>query len=259
MRRVLAASLAMSMLVASALVQAVVQNVKLVDARGQPVANQTVTIVFPPGVTGPNGEKEAKEDTNEKGILWFDFPGDGKYLIRHPGGVLEWEVAAAGSPGFDVSPLAVGAAIAAVGVGLYVANDDDDDGGSSSDGGSSGGALAGNYNCPISQVRSNLDNHPTGSLAGGWSLEGSAGSSGSADHNSGGTNISASGSISSEGELSMGTTSATFEGRPGSTANISGPMSALEVIIRCTGCPDSNGNGNADPVHVLLNCARNSS
>src|SRR5690606_7924941 len=56
---------------------AVLTSVPL-TASGQPLANQTVTITFPDGTT-------QEEETDDKGILLFDFPGDGKYRISHNG------------------------------------------------------------------------------------------------------------------------------------------------------------------------------
>jgi hypothetical protein len=257
MRWLVAAAAAMSLLIASGIADAVVQNVKLVDTSGKPVANQTVTIVFPPGVTDSKGNTNAKEETDEKGILWFDFPGDGKYRIEHAGGVLEWEVLTAGTPGLDISPLAVGAAIAAVGVGLYAANDDDDDGSPSDGDGSDDDDVAGTYSCSASQI-SNPDNHPIGSLNGTYTVTGSAGGSGTLQHASGSTSFTASGPISAEGELTMGTTAGTFEGRTGSRFDFAGRMNSGQLIVVCPACPDSNNNQNADPVQVGLSCSRSS-
>lgn len=60
---------------------AIVTSIPLED-KGVPLAGQTVAIVFPDG-------SEQEKDTDDKGILWFQFPADGSYQIVHKGMVIK--------------------------------------------------------------------------------------------------------------------------------------------------------------------------
>ena len=71
---------------------AVIQNITVVDSTGEPVRSTTVTIVFPPGITNEQGESEEERDTDPAGLLIFDFPGDGEYMIKYPGGHMTYVV-----------------------------------------------------------------------------------------------------------------------------------------------------------------------
>lgn len=76
---------------------AVVKDIGIVDGSGNSLANTKVTIVFPDGT-----EQEGESD--DDGMLVFDFPSDGNYRLRHSGGQQTVTVtgagAAAGSGGF---------------------------------------------------------------------------------------------------------------------------------------------------------------
>jgi len=58
---------------------AVVKNVSLIDSKGAPVSNATVTIVFPDGT-------EVEKETDDKGVLIFDFTSSGDYVIKDSSG-----------------------------------------------------------------------------------------------------------------------------------------------------------------------------
>lgn len=149
---------------------AVVKNVTVVDSGGKPLGNTKVTIVFPDGT-------EEEEETDDKGMLIFDFPGDGEYMIKYPGGSMPVSVSA-GVPTWAW----VAGGLAAAG-GVAVALDDDDDDNSSGSPGSgsdpgTGGAVdpcqgdtfnfidAANFSVTVS---SNPGNHPN-EFGGPWEI-----------------------------------------------------------------------------------------
>lgn len=124
---------------------AVVKNLKIVDSEGNSLANTKVTIVFPDGT-------EDEEETDDEGFLYYNFPKDGDYTVRYPGGQMSVNVAGASGAGWSAGKT-VGAAAAAatiIGVGI-VAGDSGtksssgsgSDSGSSDSGGSSGGGSGG--------------------------------------------------------------------------------------------------------------------
>lgn len=88
---------------------AVTKNLVMSGANGQPLANTTITIVFPDG-------KKQKKDTDEKGILVFDFPDNGNFKLLDPSGKLVQTVSTTGgalsATGIAVGVLAVGGVIA---------------------------------------------------------------------------------------------------------------------------------------------------
>ena len=69
---------------------AVVKDVGIVDGNGNSLANTRVTIVFPDGT-------EQVEESDDNGMLVFDFPSDGNYRIRHSGGEQTVTVTGAGA------------------------------------------------------------------------------------------------------------------------------------------------------------------
>jgi hypothetical protein len=241
-------------------VHAVTQNVSVVAPNGQPVASATVTIVFPDGT-------QKEEDTDDKGILYFDFPNNGNYKIRYPAGagyaagemtyVVTTATSTAESSGTNWVPIAlttlgVGGAIAGFS-GIDGGDDDDDDGGSPQTPG--GGSIAGTYNCTPSQV-SNQDGHPTASLGGTYVVTVN-GSSFTLQHTSGNTDFSIQGTVSGNDLTASG--SGTFVGRANSQYSFTGTAPPLQgqLIVTCGACPDTDGDTTADPVTVNQSCSAN--
>lgn len=73
-RLALAMSACLALLIPSA--YAVVKNVTVVNEDGQALANTKVNIVFPDG-------SEVEEETDDDGMLIYNFPNDGDYVIKH--------------------------------------------------------------------------------------------------------------------------------------------------------------------------------
>lgn len=224
---------------------AIVHNVTLISDTGEPVANATVTIVFPDGT-------QQQQQTNERGVLAFDFPSNGTYVIRYSGGQMSYEVTGAGTGLANakwVGPAVIGTAFAAAVVATQAQGND----GSPSSG--SSGSVDGTYDCSFSQT-SNADSHPTATLNGNYNVS-SSGSSVSVTHSNGTTNFSASGSLSGNSSTFSG--SGTFVGNPGASVsgalnfNSGGASGSLEVI--CDTCPDTNSNMTADPVQGGMSCS----
>jgi hypothetical protein len=243
---------------------AVVQNVAIVNSSGQPVANSTVTIVFPDGT-----EKEGK--TDRKGLLIFDFPNNGNYVIRFPGGQMSYT-----ATGIDMAPthaspwLIDSAAVLAVGTAVALdssnnSNNNSDSsgtgstggsGGSGGGGGTGGGSVDGTYSCAFGQT-SNPDMHPVATLDGNYVVT-SSGTTASISHQSGGTDFTASGAIS--GNTASYSGSGSFEGFSGAQVtgnfNFSSSSNDGTISLVCSACPDTNGNSTPDPVQGQLSCSK---
>ncbi|MGI9343688.1 MAG: outer membrane beta-barrel protein [Gammaproteobacteria bacterium] len=58
---------------------AVVKDIQITDTNGKSLPNTKVTIVFPDGT-------QREEESDDDGVLYFDFPADGDYELRHSGG-----------------------------------------------------------------------------------------------------------------------------------------------------------------------------
>ena len=125
-RKLLALLTAISMALISSPLLAVTKHISLVGANGQPLANTTITIEFPDGTT-------KKEETDDKGILVFDFPGDGAYRLLGPNGELLQTVAVGAAAIAGSGTIAL---IGIVGAAALAANTGGD---SSSSGAGSGG------------------------------------------------------------------------------------------------------------------------
>jgi hypothetical protein len=109
----LAAGFAVALLAGTAL--SVARSVAIVNTAGQPVANATVTIVFPDGST-------QEEETDDDGILFFDFPSAGDYTIRYPGGQMTYTVPRALAAGGGRAGLKAGMGAVIAGALAAVAN-----------------------------------------------------------------------------------------------------------------------------------------
>lgn len=224
---------------------AVVKNVTVVDSNGNALGNTKVTIVFPDGT-------EQEEETDDKGMLIFDFPGDGEYKLVYPGGSMGVSVGG----GVPVWAWVLGGAAAAGGVA--VALDDDDDSNSSGSGGSdpgsgSGACVTGMYSVTTS-VESNPDMHPANEFDGTWEVF----------CNASDTNV-----VQISGNAAAG-----FTCSPGNTCNDSGALCSIGgFTTTCSimstfgtggwsgtlsggddgALPDTNMNMSNEPVLVLFN------
>ena len=87
--RCLALMLAISLALFVPAAFAVVKNLSIVDGEGNSLANTKVTIVFPDGT-------EVEEETDDDGMLYYDFPDDGQYTVKYPGGQMAVNVKAGG-------------------------------------------------------------------------------------------------------------------------------------------------------------------
>ena len=161
---------------------AVVKDLSIVDGEGKSLANTKVTIVFPDGT-------EVDEETDDDGMLYYDFPQDGEYTVRYPGGEMAVNVGGGGGGGMSTGKMigAGAAAIAIIGIGVVASDsgrDSDsssssssssDPGGSSGSGGSGSGFPAvcdmATFSASTS-VESDPDGHnpvgPPGSYDGPW-------------------------------------------------------------------------------------------
>lgn len=147
-------------------VNAVVKNVTVVNADGEPLANQTVTIVFPDGT-------EQEEETDDDGILIYDFPEDGDYVVKYEGG----EMAVAVSGGIPTWAWVTGGVVGGAAViagGIAIADDDDDPVSPGGGGGGGGNAdpCSGASVLIVSvatTIASNPGGHPD-NFAGDWEI-----------------------------------------------------------------------------------------
>ena len=166
--------LALCFALAVAPAYAVVKNLSIVDGQGNSLANTKVTIVFPDGT-------EVEEETDDDGMLYYDFPEDGNYTVKYPGGQMAVNVKAGGL----TTGQWVGAGLATatiIGVGV-VASDSgtssSDSSSSSSDPGGSGGASTSEEACRggtsnsisglTTSVVSNPGSHPN-NFDGNWNI-----------------------------------------------------------------------------------------
>ncbi len=158
-QRYLALFVAICMAMAIPAAYAVVKNVNIVDTQGQSLANTKVTIVFPNGT-------EVEEETDDDGMLIFDFPSDGDYSINYPGGQMGVTVTQGAGKGKWI----VGGA-AAVGAGLVIAaSGSDSDSGSGSGSNSSWCSLTPTYFDVTTSNYLNPGSHPTDGFDGTWQV-----------------------------------------------------------------------------------------
>ena len=87
---------------------AVTKHLSMVGENGQPMASTTITITF------PDGTKE-EEDTDDKGILMYDFKKSGTYTLSDPAGNVLKTVAITGS-GMSTTAMVTAGVLVAVGV-----------------------------------------------------------------------------------------------------------------------------------------------
>lgn len=151
-----AISMATAMVMTIPAAYAVVKNVTIVDAQGNSLANTKVTIVFPDGT-------EVEEETDDDGILVYDFPGDGEYTVNYPGGQMAVSVG-----GGSNTWKWVAGGVAAAGLVWVIADDDSDnnspsnspsDPGGSDPGSGSGTCEPGDVNVSTT-INSNPGSHP---------------------------------------------------------------------------------------------------
>jgi hypothetical protein len=130
----------------TSLAYAVTKSIAISGANGEPLANTSITIVFPNGT-------EQKKDTDEKGILVFDFPDNGTFKLLDPGGKLVQTVSTGG-----IALSTVGIAAGALAVGA-IALSQNNDSSSSSSGSSTTVDPSGTYTLAFT-LSSNPGGHP---------------------------------------------------------------------------------------------------
>ena len=154
--------LALFLMILAPAANAITKHLSMIGENGQPLANTTITITF------SDGTKE-EEDTDDKGILMFDFKNSGVYTLTDPAGNVIKTISVAGS-GMNtkvvvLSALGVAALLAVLAGGsdgdsnttpeTPVVPEVPDSGGS----GGEEGSLAGIYDVDTS-VLSNPGDHP---------------------------------------------------------------------------------------------------
>ncbi|MGB5224924.1 MAG: hypothetical protein WBM38_09065 [Arenicellales bacterium] len=121
--RVLFVLVGMLLVLLAPAANAVTKHLSMVGEDGQPMVNTTITITF------PDGTKE-KEDTDDKGILKFNFSKSGAYTLSDPAGNVIKTVSIAGSGMSTTAMIITGAAVIG-GIALLASGSGDD---SNSDG-----------------------------------------------------------------------------------------------------------------------------
>lgn len=226
-----AALLLAGVLLAPVNVSAVVKNVQIMSD-GKPLANTKVTL------TSPSGKKD-ESDTDDKGVLIFDFDEDGAWTVSWPGGSM---IVKAGG---GIGPYIVVPAIVGVTAAIIAANDSDNDDKQQSSGSSAVFSLT------VQAVVSNPDLHPQNFENCSYNVSVS-GSSVTISCSGSGIDFSASGSIDGSGNFTA-SGSGTYQGFA-TTFNVSGQI--IETagtwdgqIDSCNGgCPDTNGNTIEEPI-----------
>lgn len=115
--------LSMLLILLAPAANAVTKHLSMVGENGQPMASTTITITF------PDGTKE-EEDTDEKGILMFNFSKSGTYTLSDPSGNVLKTVSIAGS-GMSTTAKIIAGAVVVGGIALLASGSGDD---SNSDG-----------------------------------------------------------------------------------------------------------------------------
>lgn len=154
---------------------AITKHLSMTGSDGQPMASTTITITF------PDGETKIEEDTDDKGILVFDFKKSGVYTLSDPAGnvIRTVSVTGSGTSKQVLTMTALGAAaVLLIAAGSSSSDSDSSDSGDSGgdtggdSGGDSGttvpptdggateeGSLSGTYDVNLA-VASNPANHP---------------------------------------------------------------------------------------------------
>lgn len=203
--RTLALLIAICMVLAMPAAYAVVKNISIVNSQGTALANTKVTIVFPDGT-------EVEEETDDRGMLIYDFPGDGDYMVNFPGGQIAVNV----SGGISTWQWVAGGAVAAAMVTAVVVANDSGSNNTGSSGGSSGGS-GGTDTCPSksafnvsTSVVSNPGNHPPTEFDGPWDISCSAGQASVIF--SGSSSVTFACTVDSSGNCNAGTTDCSYAG-----------------------------------------------
>ena len=154
-RRVVSLILSIFLVTLAPAANAITKHLSMIGENGQPLANTTITITFSDGT-------KQEEDTDDKGILMFNFSKSGVYTLSDPAGNVIKTVSIAGS-GFNstavtLSAVVIGSALllaAATGSGGDTSTDAPADPGAGDPGSDipdeeepvgAGGGLAGTYN-----------------------------------------------------------------------------------------------------------------
>ena len=123
-------------------VHAVLKDILVTGSGGGPVPNTEITIF------DKEGKEIGKEETNDKGMLVYDFPGKGKYNLKWPGGSQVVDITGVWTQGKIAAATA-----AVVGVGVLIAGSSGSGCGGGGGGGTNGdegsvpsiGEIAGTY------------------------------------------------------------------------------------------------------------------
>ena len=212
-------------------VAAVVKNVQIMSD-GKPLANTRVTL------TSPSGKKD-ESDTDDNGVLIFDFDEDGDWNVSWPGGSM---IVKAGG---GIGPYIVVPAIVGISAAIIAAQDSDNDDKQQS----SGNDLV--FSLTVQAIVSNPDNHPQNFENCSYNVQVS-GSSVTISCSGSGIDFTASGSIDSSGNFTA-SGGGNYQGFP-TTFNIGGQIIETSgswdgQIDSCNGgCPDTNGNTIEEPI-----------
>ncbi len=142
--------------------QAITKHISIVGETGQPMANTTITITFQDGTA-------EEEDTDDKGLLIFNFGKKGDYVLTDPNGRVVGNVSTTGFSTGQKAAAAAGAAIAAILIIDNSGSNNDNSGDSSSNDSGSGDSGSGVQDCGASlpgtydvsySIASNPANHP---------------------------------------------------------------------------------------------------
>jgi len=244
--RTLALLMAICMAMAIPAAYAVVKNISIVNSQGTALANTKVTIVFPDGT-------EVDEETDDRGMLIYDFPGDGDYMVNFPGGQIAVNV----SGGISTWQWVAGGAVAAAMVtAVVVANNNSSSNNNGSSGGSSGGS-GGTDTCPSkgaftvsTSVVSNPGNHPPTEFDGLWDISCSAGQANVIFSGSASVNFAC--TVDSSGNCDAGATDCSYAGIP-TTCSLSSTFSGSSWTGQMSAGLDGAlppGSGSGQPIVV---------
>ena len=113
-RRVVSLILSIFLVTLAPAANAITKHLSMIGENGQPLANTTITITFSDGT-------KQEEDTDDKGILMFNFSKSGVYTLSDPAGNVIKTVSIAGS-GFNSKAVTFTAVVAGSALLLAVAS-----------------------------------------------------------------------------------------------------------------------------------------
>lgn len=230
---------------------AVVKNVQIVNSAGQPLPRQTVKITLTSGRTFPDGAKEKRAQTDDDGMLIFDFPDGAEYLLTYPGGTMTVSTAA----GFPWVPV-IGAAAAITAVAVASDSDDNDDSG----GGGGNGPL--NGDCTLGGVvTTNPDGHPDNFTGATCSWSTTTSNATVQCTNGANLNVTLNGPLDTGAETFSLTGTGSYQGFTGTGFTFAGGYNPVSGVVAGTtaagtngNLPDSNMNSVNEPINYSFDC-----